>query len=450
MAIDKSKGQEFIVGIDEVFNAIAGNLEDSQREWLKKTIIGPALEEVKKLVEDSRPPTLHFIGRSGHGKSSLINALANKDIALVGDIESTTSKSEKYEISFNDVFSKWNVIDSRGFFESLPPDGALEKDPLDVLKEDIQNYQPDIIIHVISAPEVRALKEDLSAFSSIYKQVQKALGYSIPVLIVLTKGDTYPKVADWPPEQYEEKSERIRRNLDLMTQILTVEEKIEKRNIIPNNSLYGYQIKNETYIAIIPACSSHEEPERRWNIDTLSDFIGTQLPETALLEFFQATRRKEQLRKLSTSIIKRFSVMLASLVAVPLPVSKSIIILPIQALMIALIGGLSCKPFSHDTVFEYLRQGIFGNDTEQSDHEESKEWNNKLLSFLKKSRDMAFKTGKYLVCNAIPVLDYPLSIADVGFSTYSRGKAAEKYFFDQEIKNPNDFKDDWEEQKNKV
>ena len=138
MAIDKSKGQEFIVGIDEVFNAIAGNLEDSQREWLKKTIIGPALEEVKKLVEDSRPPTLHFIGRSGHGKSSLINALANKDIALVGDIESTTSKSEKYEISFNDVFSKWNVIDSRGFFESLPPDGALEKDPLDVLKEDIQ------------------------------------------------------------------------------------------------------------------------------------------------------------------------------------------------------------------------------------------------------------------------------------------------------------------------
>lgn len=155
MAIDKNKTKDLINGIDELFESLLGGLDKKTQEFLRSKVMGPAYDEIKKLIEESRPPRMYLMGRSGHGKSSLINALANKAVAETNPVKPTTPKSVPYTITFDETFSSWEVIDSRGIFETTRPDGAVEIDATEFLKSDIIKRKPDIIIHVIAATECR-------------------------------------------------------------------------------------------------------------------------------------------------------------------------------------------------------------------------------------------------------------------------------------------------------
>ena len=155
MAIDKNKTRELLTGVDEIFASLVGSLPKEVGAFLKTAVMGPALQEIRTLIDESRPPVLFLAGRSGHGKSSLINALAGRAIADVGDIKPTTPESTPYLIHFEEQFSAWQVIDSRGIFETTRPDGAPATDAVEVLKRDLLKYRPDVLMHVISAPEMR-------------------------------------------------------------------------------------------------------------------------------------------------------------------------------------------------------------------------------------------------------------------------------------------------------
>lgn len=130
MAVDKSKTRDLIDEINAAFDIAASGLSEKTREWLKKNIMGAALSEIEKLVVESRPPVLYVLGRSGHGKSSLINALVGRKVAEVGDIKPRTIGADPYYISFPEVYAGWEIIDSRGIFETTTPEGAPQKDAL--------------------------------------------------------------------------------------------------------------------------------------------------------------------------------------------------------------------------------------------------------------------------------------------------------------------------------
>src|SRR5690625_1489279 len=96
------------------------------------------------------------IGRSGHGKSSLINALAGKEVAAVSDFKPQDPQVEPSLITFSEEHSTWKVVDTRGIFESTKPDGAMEEDAVSVLTDNIRKQKPDVSLHVVSMPEARA------------------------------------------------------------------------------------------------------------------------------------------------------------------------------------------------------------------------------------------------------------------------------------------------------
>ena len=198
--------------LDALTNALPGEAKG----YIKKMVMGPAFEEIGSLITNSRPPVLMLIGRSGHGKSSVINALANKTVAAVNGVKPCTPYSEQYEIAFTERFAAWTVIDTRGILESTTPQGGLLGDAVDILKHDVREYRPDVIMHVISMPEIRALANDLRVFKEIMGEIKSATGAEIPTMVVLNKADTFGRPGAWPPEEHAGKAALIAEALDYM------------------------------------------------------------------------------------------------------------------------------------------------------------------------------------------------------------------------------------------
>ena len=415
MAIDKNKTKQLIEEIERFFDEI---VPIKHKEVIKKAILGPAIEEIKKLVEESRPPVFYLIGRSGHGKSSLINALAGKKVAEVGNIKPTTFESTVYEITFPERYAVWRVIDSRGLFETTSPEGGAPADTIEKIKQDIKHYKPDIIIHVISAPEIRNLAKDLEVFDEIWKEIKSSEGIEVPVLIVLTKVDTLGNPREWPPEEYPKKAGLIGEALNyFIFEVLHNGLQVEyiDKNVPYKGLLLKYQEKMP-YLAIIPVCALEED---RWNIENLAYVIGDYLPKSAHLDFVQAQRRKGLLKKISSNLINKFSVIAGGIGTTPIPVSDIFILTPLQILLIAIIGGLSCKPVSEETVTEYLTAAGIN------------------IGVGYGLRELARQLVKL-----IPGVGSIASGTIAALGTYAIGKAAELYFFEGIVKSPEEIKKD--------
>lgn len=78
MAIDRARTQEFLETIQENFDAVAAPLPSVTRSWFRNQVLGAAIGELEALVTESRPPVLYLLGRSGHRKPSLLNALVGR------------------------------------------------------------------------------------------------------------------------------------------------------------------------------------------------------------------------------------------------------------------------------------------------------------------------------------------------------------------------------------
>lgn len=413
MAIDKNRTQALLENIDELFASLIGGLPREAQSFLKKSIMGPALDEIRRLVTESRAPVLYLIGRSGHGKSSVINALAGKHVSDVGDIKPTTPESIPYLITFEDVYSSWQVIDSRGIFETTRPDGAPARDAVELLKEDVLRRKPDVIMHVISAPEIRNLSNDLRVFRELSKSLDEE-GARTPTIIVLNKADTLGNPRHWPPEQHAGKAALIGDALAYMADDVLA---CRSQSLDKNAALRGLKLDDDLYLGIIPVCAIPDEP---WNLNTLSDFVGLQLPQNALLDYYQALRRKEQLRKISSELIKRFSIIASGVGASPIAFSDFLVLTPLQLLMISVIGGLSCRPVSRETATEYLSAAGIN-----------------LLA----AGGIRYMANQLL--KLIPFAGWAAAGSIAGSSTYALGKAAEAYFFSGRTARPSDYQLEW-------
>lgn len=412
MAIDKNKTKKLLQDIDELFEMISKPLPLEARNFIKEKIMGEVFAEVRKLIEESRPPVLFLVGRSGHGKSSLLNALANKKVAEVGDIKPTTPESVPYEIFFPDRYATWSVIDTRGIFETTRPNGALDEDASEILERDILKYKPDIIIHVINSSEARNLSNDLKVLKDIKNKLKKETGIETPTIIAMNKIDTLGNPRDWPPEESGKKSALIKESLGYMTKDILKSQEFAKIDL--NIGIKGYRIYDSEYLGVIPISSLEGD---LWNIETLSDFIGEKLPDEAIIDYYQAQKRKNQLKRLSTSIINRFSTIAGTIGASPVPVSDIVILTPLQLLMISIVGGLSCREFKKETAYEFLTAaGI-----------------NVGVAF-------GFRTAAHQLLKLIPVVGWAGSGAIAASGTYAIGKSAETYFFSGKIKKPEEFK----------
>ncbi|NMC26539.1 MAG: hypothetical protein GYA42_00145 [Syntrophomonadaceae bacterium] len=407
MAIDRNKTESLIKQINDLFDTIPVN-DPSIKQWVKDKVMGAALKDIEEFINNSRSPRMLILGRSGHGKSSLINALCNQKVAEAEDpVRPNSSEAIPYHITFPEKFSSWDIIDTRGFFESTSPSGAADKNAEDALLDAVAKYKPDVLMHIIAAKEVRNLENDLKLFSSLKPEFQKLnSGKMIPTIVCVNQVDVFGS-KKWPPEEHPKKAGEILELLDYFCKDII---KVPCEKLDNNDPLKGFKLDysdNNPYISVIPICCFWDaDDDYRWNINTLYDYIGNTLPDEALFDFFQAAGRREGLKKLSSGMINRFTAAAGLIGASPIPFADIALLIPLQLMMIAIIGGLSCRSLSMQTANEYLAAA----GVDLAGGYLAKQLARQLLKF-------------------VPGPGDAISAGIAGSTTYGIGKAAEAYFF---------------------
>ena len=265
-------------------------------------------------------------------------------------------------------------------------------------------------MHVISAPEARNLENDIQVFKQIIKNIKEIKGIVPPIIIVLNKIDTLGNRRHWPPDNYDEKIKLIVESIDYMANTVL---RLPSKNIDPDNKLTGRYIEDTEYVGIVPVCSFEED---YWNIEGLSNFISQHLPFQARLFFCQAKKRKKLLKNLSSEIIKAFTQIAAGIGASPIPISDIAVLSPLQLLLIAIIGGFSCRSLSKKTAFEFLS-----------------------AAGLNVTAGIGLRFLSQTVLKLIPGYGWAASAGIAAGGTYTVGKSAESYFFNGKVEDPRKF-----------
>lgn len=411
MAIDPENFSNFTENLSNI--AEAAPMSDDTTKDIIDTAIGTAISDMEELINESRSPKLYVMGRSGVGKSSLINALANKEVAEVDSVEPTTVESTPYHISFNDRYASWDVIDSRGLFESVSPEGDVPADTVDLLREDLDEYNPDLIIHVMSPDQVRAGQKDFETVSTLREELGAMFP---PVLYCLNKVDTHAAPNQWPPEEHPEVAGKIKRNLDFVADVLDADSPDPFETSQP---LYGYRFDSEDNIGVVP---TYLQQEPYWNIKTVSWMLGSYLPESAQLQFFQAQKRQDLMRQFSHQTTNRFATIAGGVGGYPSPIADLPILLGLQFMLIGLVGGFSCRELTPQTATEYV----------------SSLGGTAITGYV--ARSVARTLFQF-----VPVAGAAVSASVAFTTTWAIGRSAEKFFFDGEEISPSDLREDAQE-----
>jgi uncharacterized protein (DUF697 family) len=418
MAIDPRKFDEFQSRIEKLIDEAP--VSDENKDFIIETVFGGAFEDMEDLIDEAREPRLYIFGKSGVGKTSLINALAGKEIGEVGHDESTTKGSKIYHIPFEEEYASWDIIDSRGMFESTPPDGEVSEDTVSLVKQDIEEYDPDVLIHIMKPDNVRAGKKDFEAV----KKLRDEIDPFPPIIYCLNQTDNLCSPGEgWPPEEDASVSGKVKKKLDKTTEFLEESREGEvslpevKRPFKNNQPIYGYTYNLAGgYLGVFP---TYAEEEPYWNVDTLSEFIGESLPTEARLQFLQAQRRNrkrdELMRDMSRDMTDKFAKNAALIGGAPAPVADIAVLTPMQFALIGLIGSFSCRELEWATVQDYLT--AMGSTT--------------LAGFV------ARKLVRSL-SQVVPVAGQVFSAVVAGGTTWAIGRSAEEYFFNDNVVKPSE------------
>lgn len=136
--------KNFYVKAGDLIDNLPDAIPEKTRNSLKDAILGD--KDLKRLMEgiDShRPPRIFLIGRTGVGKSSLINALCGSYVASVSDTHSCTESAQTYNVMDGDRVLM-EICDTRGIAESESINSNTSAEQM--LIDQINEFSPDVAI----------------------------------------------------------------------------------------------------------------------------------------------------------------------------------------------------------------------------------------------------------------------------------------------------------------
>lgn len=398
-----------IVTIYETFESFMESLPDEipsrVKEWALERIVED--EELSELINDiknRRAPRLILVGRTGSGKSSLINAICGQYLAEISDVDIGTEEARKYSYeSFGKTI--FEVIDTRGFGEG-EDDRPARESALQSIREATQEFDPDAILFLQKADERGYRQQDVDCI----REIQETGDRDLPVIGICSQVDKLEPSREKDPDNY---SDRKKKNIEEAADQLEKDlenEWIDVLDVIPVSSYLEWE-RDPTEI------ESSEERERlsirfdgRYNIDHLIDVLEDNIDFEAGITLLMAARLDRVAREISDRFIRNFALISGMVGTTPIPVSDILILTPMQITLIMLVAYLAGRELSFETARELLTSiGVaapagFG---------------------LK----MIFQQGSKLANLLYPGAGSALSGSIAAGGTYGIGKASKAYFF---------------------
>ncbi|MFB6344888.1 MAG: GTPase, partial [bacterium] len=198
------------------------NFEQVKEIILDELMHDEKLQHTVEAIKGERPPRIMVLGRTGKGKSALINAICGEYVVETDPVHSVGIEGgvQRKEISIDEA-TNFELLDTEGYAEI-----ADEKDETarEKLKQNIKEFHPDAILFVTNINDRDSFDNDTEVLSSTLEDLGGDIA-EIPLITVLTHADQLPPNSLPLEEKQEEIGGRIEE----------IEELLEKREISAND-----------------------------------------------------------------------------------------------------------------------------------------------------------------------------------------------------------------------
>ena len=353
--------KKFYIKAGDLIDKLPDAIPEKTRVMLKDTILGD--KELKSLMEgiDShRPPRIFLVGRTGVGKSSLINALCGSYVAPVSDTRSCTENAQEYKCMDGDRVLM-EILDTRGIAESESLNTEISAE--EMLINQINEFSPDVAIMMLNCTHRDDVNSDVSFLKKLVKSYSEINSMRLPVVVVVNKSDEMAPTRFKVPTEYpQNKISKIQEVVQYYKGII-VKNGLKIDDIIAVSSLIDWQTPDGTevdveYIDNLPKNDIDNLQigfDGRYNIEELLDILeGAILDFEAQMGLRMAARLTEVVHRLARHLNKIFSGISATVALTPIPISDIYVLLIIQSILVSLIASLSGRDISLDTAKEFI------------------------------------------------------------------------------------------------